>query len=106
MTACRMLFEAVSGRVSAKKHENFKMERRLCDALMYNFVPCLKPAILAMCFEHCKVLVNGLKSAPDGRVIIFSDEKTWTFYPVRYRKNDLYLSLREEGESTRTLSKT
>ena len=51
------------------------------------------------------MLVKDLKSAPAGRVII-SDEKTWIVNPVRNRRKDCYLSLREEDESARILSKT
>ncbi|KAF2367465.1 Neurotransmitter-gated ion-channel transmembrane domain [Trinorchestia longiramus] len=51
-------------------------------------------------------LMNDLKSVPPGRVIIFSDEKTWTVDPVRNRRNDRYLSLGEVDESACTLSTT
>jgi hypothetical protein len=40
--------------------------------------PLLTPAIRAKRLERCQ----RLKSAPVGRVIIFSDEKTWTVDPV------------------------
>ena len=74
---------------------NFKMERQLCDELLQN----LEPSLL---YHACKVLVNDTKSVPAGRVIIFSDEKTWTVDPVRNRRNVFYLSLGEEDESART----
>ena len=48
------------------------------------------------------MLVNDLKFAPAGRVIIFSDEKTWTVDSVRNRRNNRYLSLGEEDESAGT----
>ena len=51
------------------------------------------------------MLVNDLKSTSAGRVIIFSDEKTWTVDSVRNRRNNRYLFLGEEDESARTLSK-
>lgn len=68
--------------------------------------PLLTPAIRAKRLERCQSLMNDLKSAPAGRVIIFSDEKTWTVDPVRNRRNDRYLSLGEVDESVRTLSTT
>lgn len=68
--------------------------------------PLLTPAIRTKRLERCQMLVNDLKSAPAGRVIIFSDEKTWTVDPVRNRRNDRYLSLGEEDASARTLSTT
>ena len=52
------------------------------------------------------MLINDLKSTPARRLIIFSDEKTWTVNPVRNRRNDRDLSLEEENESAFTLSKT
>ena len=63
-------------------------------------------AIRAKHIEHCQMLVNDLKLAPAGKVVIFSDRKTWTIDPVRNKGNDRYLSLGEEDESARTLSKT
>jgi transposase len=52
--------------------------------------PLLTPTIRAKCLERCQRLMPDLKSAPTGRVIIFSDEKTcWTVDPVRNRRNDL-----------------
>ena len=50
-------------------------------------------------------LVNNLKSALARRVIIFSDEKTWTVDHVRNRRNDRCLSLGKEENSARILSK-
>ncbi|QQP40113.1 Putative transposable element [Caligus rogercresseyi] len=49
-----------------------------------------------------------LASSPQqpGRVIIFSDEKTWTVDPVRSRRNDRYLSFGEIDKSARTLITT
>ncbi|QQP36693.1 Putative transposable element [Caligus rogercresseyi] len=41
-----------------------------------------------------------------GRVIIFSDEKTWTVDPVRNRRNDCYLSFGEIDKSAQTLTTT
>ena len=74
--------------------------------------PLLMPAIRAKRLERCQMLVNNLKPALDGRVIIFSDKKNWTVDPVKNRRNDRYLSLVESSrtlslvESSRTLSKT
>ena len=68
--------------------------------------PLLTPVIRAKSVERCQMLVYDLKSAPAGRAIIFSDEKTRTIDPVRNRRNDRYLSLGEEDESARTFSKT
>ena len=65
--------------------------------------PLLTPAL---CLEPCQMLVKDPKSAPARRVIVFSDEKTWTVDPVRNRRNDSYLSLTEKDESSRTLSRT
>ena len=52
------------------------------------------------------MIVTEHKSATDEGVIIFSDEKTWTVDPVRNKRNDRYLSLGEENENARLLSKT
>ncbi|QQP40096.1 Putative transposable element, partial [Caligus rogercresseyi] len=41
-----------------------------------------------------------------GRVIVFSDEKTWTVDPVRNRRNDRYLTFGEVDEDIRTMSTT
>ena len=59
--------------------------------------PLLMPAIHAKHFERCQTLVNNFKSASAVRVIIFSDEKTWTFDPVRNRRTNHYLSLFGRG---------
>ena len=67
--------------------------------------PLLTPAIRDKHLECCQRLANDLKYALNGRLITFADEKTWTVNPVRNRRNDRYLSLREEDESARTLSK-
>ena len=66
--------------------------------------PLLMPAIHAKYLKHCQLLINDLKSALAERIIIFSDEKTWTVDPVRNRRNNHYVSLGEENESTHTLS--
>ncbi|KAF2362992.1 CUB domain [Trinorchestia longiramus] len=57
--------------------------------------PLLTLAIRTKRREHCQRFMNDLKSAPPGRVIMFSDEKTWIVDPVRNRRNDRYLSLDE-----------
>ncbi|QQP40579.1 Putative transposable element [Caligus rogercresseyi] len=49
---------------------------------------------------------TNLKKAPAGRVIVFSDEKTWTVDPVRNRRNDRYLTFGEVDEDVRTMSTT
>ena len=67
--------------------------------------PLLTLAIRAKRLDRCQMLVNDLKSAPAGRVIIFSDAKTYMVDPVRSRRNHRYLSLEEENEITRTVSK-
>ena len=64
------------------------------------------PAIRAKRLERCQMPINDPKSPPVRRVVIFSDEKNWTVDPVRNRRNDRYLFLREEDESAHTLSKT
>ena len=64
------------------------------------------PAIRAKRLERYQMLINDLKSAPAGRVIIFSYEKIWTVGPVRNRRNDSYLSLGEKNKSARTLLQT
>ena len=61
--------------------------------------PSLTPAIHAKRLESCQMLINDFKSPPARRVIIFSDEKTWTVNPVRNKRNDRYLSLGEEDQS-------
>ena len=66
----------------------------------------LTPAIRVKGSERCQMLVNYLKSAPARRLMLFLDEKTRTVDSVTNRKNDRYLSLGEENESARTLSKT
>ena len=67
--------------------------------------PLLTPVIRAKRFERCQMLVDYLKSTPAGRVIIFSMRKLeWAI--LCETKNDRYLSLREEDESARALSKT
>ena len=52
----------------------------------------LMPAIRAKQLERCQMFVDGLKSAPAERVIIFSEKKTWAINPVRHRRNNRYLS--------------
>ncbi|QQP37062.1 Putative transposable element [Caligus rogercresseyi] len=54
--------------------------------------PLLTERIKYVHLQRCQTLLNNLKSATAGRVIIFSDEKTWTVDPVRNRRNDCYLS--------------
>ena len=51
--------------------------------------------------QRCQMLVIDLKSAPTGRVIIFSDEKTWKADPVIKRRNDRYLSHGKEDDSVK-----
>ena len=52
--------------------------------------PLLILDICAKRLERCQMLVNDSESASAGRVIIFSDEKTWSVDPVRNRRNDRY----------------
>ncbi|QQP58107.1 Putative transposable element [Caligus rogercresseyi] len=68
--------------------------------------PLLTERIKAVHLQRCQALLNNLKSATAGRVIIFSDEKTWTVDPVRNRRNDCYLSFGEIEKSARTLTTT
>ena len=46
--------------------------------------------------ERAKKLLNSLKSAPAGRIIFFSDEKTFTVDPVRNRQNERYLKHKDD----------
>ncbi|KAF2367070.1 hypothetical protein FHG87_002173 [Trinorchestia longiramus] len=46
--------------------------------------PLFTPAIRSNRLERCQKLMNDLKFTLPGRVIIFSDEKTWTFDPDEY----------------------
>jgi transposase-like protein len=68
--------------------------------------PLLTPAIKLTHLQRCQGLLNNLKSARAGRVVIFSDEKTWTVDPVRNRQNDRYISFGEIDETLRTLTTT
>ncbi|QQP56069.1 Putative transposable element [Caligus rogercresseyi] len=68
--------------------------------------PLLTERIKAVHLQRCQALLNNLKSATAGRVIIFSDEKTWTVDPVRNRRNDRYLSFGKIDKSARTLTTT
>jgi len=68
--------------------------------------PLLTPKMKETHLQRCQALLNNLKKAPANRVIIFSDEKSWTVDPVRNRKNDRYLSFGDVNESIRTLSTT
>ena len=59
--------------------------------------------------ERCRVLLNNLKHSVPGRIIIFSDEKTFTVDPVVNRQNDravAFLDNRDTVEQLRTISKT
>lgn len=68
--------------------------------------PLLTESIKMTHLQRCKALLNDLKKAKANRVIIFSDEKTWTVDPVRNRQNDRYLSFEDVDESVRTLTTT
>ena len=68
--------------------------------------PLLTSAMKQTHLLRCKALLNNLKKARANRIIIFSDEKTWTVDPVRNRQNDRYLSFGDVNESVRTLSTT
>ncbi|QQP35330.1 Putative transposable element [Caligus rogercresseyi] len=68
--------------------------------------PLLTERIKSVHLQRCQALLNNLKKATAGRVIIFSDEKTWTVDPVRNRRKDRYLSFGEIDESARTLTTT
>lgn len=69
--------------------------------------PLLTERIKEMHLQCCQALLNNLKSVAPNRIIIFSDEKTWTVDPVRNRRNDRYLSFRGKiDESLRTLTTT
>ncbi len=61
-------------------------------SLMVVEKPILTQKIRSEHLQHCKGLLNNLKSAPANRVIIFSDEKTWTVDPVRNHQNDWYIA--------------
>ncbi len=50
-------------------------------------------------YERSKLLLNNLKRARAGQVIIFSDEKTFTVNHVRNCQNDRYIRLDEEGDA-------
>ena len=68
--------------------------------------PLLTPSMKETHLLRCKALLNDVKKAKKNRVIIFSDEKTWTVDPVRNRRNDRYLSFGNVDESVRTLTTT
>lgn len=52
----------------------------------------LTPCMTEVHLSRCQGLLNNLKSAPAGCVIIFSDEKTWTVNQVRNRQNDRFIT--------------
>lgn len=68
--------------------------------------PLLTPAIKENHLQRCKGLINDLKSSHPNRVIIFSDEKTWTVDPVRNRKNDRFIAFGKVDLSKRTVTTT
>ncbi|XP_059098014.1 uncharacterized protein LOC131892243 [Tigriopus californicus] len=53
--------------------------------------PLLTPDVKGKHLLRCKGLLNNLKSAAGGRVILFSDEKTWTVDHVHKRRNDRFI---------------
>ncbi len=58
-------------------------------------------------FNRAKILLNNLKSAEKGRVIFFSDEKTFTVDPVFNRRNDRYIRIGKSAvQSCRYVSTT
>ncbi len=56
--------------------------------------------------QRCQGLLNNMKSAAAGRVIIFSDEKTFDVDPVYNCRNDRYVSFGEVDEEVRTVTTT
>ena len=68
--------------------------------------PLITPAIRTKHLERCQMLVNDPKSAPAGRVIIFSDVMIWTVDLVSNRRTVCCMSPGEGDESVRTLSKS
>eukprot|EP00096_Caligus_rogercresseyi_P005723 TRINITY_DN21716_c0_g1_i1.p1 TRINITY_DN21716_c0_g1~~TRINITY_DN21716_c0_g1_i1.p1 ORF type:complete len:135 (+),score=10.95 TRINITY_DN21716_c0_g1_i1:211-615(+) len=68
--------------------------------------PLMTPKIKVTHLQRCKGLINDLKSATAGRIIIFSDEKTWTVDPVRNKRNDRFVAFEDVNEDLRTITTT
>lgn len=54
--------------------------------------PLLDERMRGLRLVRSRVLLNNLKSAPSGRIIFFSDEKTFTVSEAYNRRNDRYLA--------------
>jgi len=68
--------------------------------------PLLTASMKVTHLQRCQGLLNNLKSAAPGRVIIFSDEKTFDVDPVYNRRNDRYISFGVIDEDQRTITTT
>ncbi|CAB4062309.1 unnamed protein product [Lepeophtheirus salmonis] len=53
--------------------------------------PFLRVAIKSKHLLRCQKLHNNLKTAMTYRIVIFTDEKTWTMQPVFINYNDQYI---------------
>ncbi len=63
-------------------------------------------SLVRMDLHRCKGILNNIKKALAGCVIVFSDEKTFTVDPVRNCRNDHYVGFRDINVSARTLTMT
>ncbi|KAF2358860.1 CHCH protein [Trinorchestia longiramus] len=80
LTSVRQHARRLEGGVATIRRAVSKLRGK---SLVFVERPLLTPSICAKRFERCQSLMNDLKSAPPGRMIIFSDEKTWTVDQVR-----------------------
>ena len=56
-------------------------------------IPLLSARHREMRLDHCTKLINNLKSGAAGRIVFFSDEKTFTVEPYVNRQNDRWVQL-------------